>query len=198
MAAGVPMAETDHLREIPLWTMGMWVFLAGEIMVFFGGLITAYILVRAAHGGFGAQVAEHMSWRTGAFNTLILDTSSLTMVLAAAGARMHDLRRTRLFLSATVGLGVLFFAIKMLEWASHISAGLTPASGAFWAFYYLMTGLHAGHVLAGIVINTVLLVMVVRERPWATLEGRIKGGALYWDFVDVVWVFLFPLLYLWT
>ncbi len=178
--------------------MGMWVFLAGEIMVFFGGLIASYILVRNAHGGFGPVVAEHMSWRVGAFNTLILDTSSLTMVLSVLAVRRHNLARAKAFLSATLGLGLLFLVIKASEWIVHIKDGLTPAAGAFWSFYYLMTGLHMAHVIAGLVINLVLLTFVLAERPWNILESRVKGGALYWDFVDVVWVFIFPLLYLWT
>jgi heme/copper-type cytochrome/quinol oxidase subunit 3 len=198
MSAGVQTipatVETDHLREIPVGKIAMWWFLASEIMVF-GGLIGCFLLFQFAHGDFAAQAA-HVKWRLGAFNTLVLVTSSLTMILALAAARTRNATRTRLCLSITVALGLLFLCVKAFEYSSEIREGFVPSSGMFWSFYFGMTGLHGIHVIAGIVVNLLLLIAVMREMPWPKLQRRIEFAGLYWHFVDVVWIFLFPLIYL--
>ncbi|HLI82209.1 MAG TPA: cytochrome c oxidase subunit 3 [Candidatus Binataceae bacterium] len=198
MGAGVEripvVAETDHLREIPPGKMAIWVFLASEILVF-GGLITAFVLYQFAHGGFSADAA-HVKWRFGAFNTLVLVTSSMTMIRALASARANDRARTQMFLLLTVLLGCAFLGVKTFEYSSEMREGFYPSSGMFWSFYFGMTGLHALHMMAGIAINLMLLIAVTRELPWEFLRRRIEYGGLYWHFVDVVWIFLFPLLYL--
>ncbi len=186
--------ETDHLREIPIGKMAIWWFLASEIMVF-GGLIACFILMQFAHGGFAAE-AEHVKWRLGAFNTLVLVTSSLTMILALAAARTKNLARTKLCLAVTILLGVFFLCVKAFEYTSEIREGVIPSSGMFWSFYFGMTGLHGLHVIAGIVLNTTLLIAVTRRKSWDFLQRRIEFAGLYWHFVDVVWIFLFPLIYL--
>ena len=190
----IPMPEADHLREIPIGKMAIWWFLASEIMVF-GGLIACFVLFQFAHGGFAAE-AEHVKWRLGAFNTLVLVTSSLTMILALAAARSKDLARTRLCLAATILLGVFFLCVKGFEYRTEIREGFVPSSGMFWSFYFGMTGLHGLHVIAGIVLNITLLVAVMKKKPWDFLQRRIEFAGLYWHFVDVVWIFLFPLIYL--
>jgi cytochrome c oxidase subunit 3 len=186
--------ETDHLREIPIGRMAIWWFLASEILVF-GGLITSFVLFQFAHGGFAADAA-HVKWRFGAFNTLVLVTSSMTMIMALASARANNRSRTRLFLLLTILLGCTFLGVKALEYRGEFREGFFPSSGMFWWFYFGMTGLHALHMLAGIVINLMLLIAVSRDLPWEFLQRRIEYGGLYWHFVDVVWIFLFPLLYL--
>ena len=201
MSAGVEriplvaeVVETDHLREIPIGKMAIWWFLASEILVF-GGLITAFVLYQFAHGGFAAD-AEHVKWRFGAFNTLVLVTSSLTMIMALASVRAHDRRRTQMFLLATILLGLTFLCVKGFEYSGEFREGFYPSSGMFWSFYFGMTGLHALHMFAGIVINVMILIAVSRDLSWEFLQRRIEYGGLYWHFVDVVWIFLFPLLYL--
>jgi len=173
--------------------MGMWWFLASEI-VLFGGLIGVYVMARLGGGGW-AGMAAHLSVRIGTLNTLVLLTSSLTMVLAFAAAETGDRRGTGVWLLFTVLLGLAFLIIKGFEWANEIGAGFTPAAGGFWSFYYTMTGLHALHVLAGVVVNGHLLFSaamgLLRSR-----EHRVELAGLYWHFVDIVWIFLFPLLYL--
>jgi cytochrome c oxidase subunit 3 len=161
----------------------------------FGGLIGCFLLFQFAHGDFAAQ-AVHVKWRLGAFNTLVLVTSSLTMILALAAARTRNASRTRLCLSITVALGLLFLCVKAFEYSSEIREGFVPSSGMFWSFYFGMTGLHGIHVIAGIVVNLLLLIAVMREMPWPQLQRRIEFAGLYWHFVDVVWIFLFPLIYL--
>lgn len=192
--SSLTVAGPDAIERIPLGKIGVWWFLASEIMVF-GGLMSCYVLLRIAHGGWEAQAA-HVNWRLGAFNTLVLVSSSLTMILAYAGVGSDDRAAVKRMLAATVALGVLFLGVKSYEYSHEIAQGFTPLSGMFWSFYYLMTGLHALHVLAGIVINLTLLVMAVRGKLWPSAQQRVEFAGLYWHFVDVVWIFLFPLLYL--
>ncbi len=186
--------ERDAITEIQPGKIGVWWFLASEMMVF-GGLIGTFVLMSFASGGFRADAA-HVKWRIGAFNTLVLVTSSLTMIMALVSARTCDARRTRLYLFATAALGLTFLCVKGFEYTTEIREGFTPASGLFWSFYYGMTGLHGLHVLAGIVVNSALLVAALARKPWDLLQRRIEFAGLYWHFVDVVWIFLFPLLYL--
>jgi len=198
MAAGAQsvsaIAETDHLREIPAGKMAVWIFLASEILVF-GGLITGFVLYQFAHGGFAADAA-HVKWRFGAFNTLVLVTSSMTMIMALASARADDRRRVRTYLFLTILLGCLFLGVKGFEYRGEFREGFYPSSGMFWSFYFGMTGLHAMHMMGGIVINLMLLIAATRNVSSEFLQRRIEYGGLYWHFVDVVWIFLFPLLYL--
>jgi heme/copper-type cytochrome/quinol oxidase subunit 3 len=200
MGVGVqPMVEPDEfddaIRRIPPGKIGVWWFLASEIMVF-GGLITAFVLFSFASGGAFAAAATHVQWRLGAINTLVLVTSSLTMILALGYARARNLARTRWSLLITVALGMTFLVIKAVEYTTEIREGFVPATSLFWSFYFGMTGLHGLHLIAGIVVNCLLLFAVLRRQPWDFLERRLEFAGLYWHFVDVVWIFLFPLLYL--
>jgi heme/copper-type cytochrome/quinol oxidase subunit 3 len=171
--------------------LAVWWFLASEVMVF-GGLIASYLVFRLGSAGWG-EGAEHLSAPLAALNTLVLLTSSYTVVRAFVAAERGDARGLRANLGLTVLGGVLFLGIKAIEYTTEIRAGFTPASGIFWSFYYTMTGLHALHVLGGIVVNVVVLAAAASslERP-----HRVELAGLYWHFVDLVWIFLFPLLYL--
>jgi len=171
--------------------VGVWWFLASEIMVF-GGLISSYIVSRLGSPGWAAEAA-HLSVPIASLNTLVLLTSSMTMVMAFGAVGRGDRRGVRTFLLCTILLGLMFLGIKAYEYSSEIRAGFTPATGPFWNFYYTMTGLHALHVLAGVITNLALWVMARRTLRRA---HRIEMAGLYWHFVDVVWIFLFPLLYL--
>jgi len=195
-AAGDPQSTGSDrlLRELPIGKIGIWWFLASEIMIF-GGLIACYVLMRIGHGGWEAEAA-HVKWQLGAVNTLVLVTSSLTMILAHYGVEKNDRAAVRNYLGLTVLLGLVFLGIKAFEYRSDFGEGFTPLSGMFWSFYYMMTGLHAIHVLAGIVINALLFAMARRGTLWPGIQQRVEFAGLYWHFVDVVWIFLFPLLYL--
>jgi heme/copper-type cytochrome/quinol oxidase subunit 3 len=192
----VPAGELDDsIRRIPPGKIAIWWFLASEIMVF-GGLITAFVLFSfASHGAF-AEAGKHVHWKLGAVNTLVLVTSSLTMILALGYARAHNLARTRLCLALTILLGLTFLGIKAFEYTSEIHEGFVPSTNLFWSFYFGMTGLHALHMIGGLVVNTLLLIAAIQKQPWDFLERRLEFAGLYWHFVDVVWIFLFPLLYL--
>ncbi len=194
-SAAENIVETHLATPVPPGKMGIWWFLASEVMVF-GGLICCYILFRIAADGAWAELATHVNTTIGAINTFVLLTSSLTMVLAAAAIEDGDRDKAKRHLGLTVLLGLLFVVFKAVEYTGEISQGYTPLSGTFWSFYYLMTGLHVLHVLGGIVANLALFVMAVRGSLWPKTQSRVEFAGLYWHFVDIVWIFLFPLLYL--
>jgi heme/copper-type cytochrome/quinol oxidase subunit 3 len=190
VSAHPPHAEPPALGELPAAKIAVWWFLASEIMVF-GGLFASYTVFRLG-GGF-ADAGHHLHLTLAAVNTLILLTSSLTVVQAFAAAERGDRRMLRLGLGLTILGGLAFLGLKAVEYTSEIGAGFTPASGIFWSFYYTMTGLHGVHVLGGVVANAVLFL-----RADATPRGtrHVEMAGLYWHFVDLVWIFLFPALYL--
>jgi heme/copper-type cytochrome/quinol oxidase subunit 3 len=161
----------------------------------FGGLLAAFVLCRFAGGGWEDEAA-HVNTRIAALNTLVLVTSSLSMVQAHGAVERGNRTRAAGFLLVTVMLGATFLGVKAFEYSLEIRHGFTPASGPFWSFYYGLTGLHALHVLAGVIANAALWATAVRARAWARVEQRVEYAGLYWHFVDVVWIFLFPLVYL--
>jgi heme/copper-type cytochrome/quinol oxidase subunit 3 len=179
---------------VPAGKLGVWWFLASEVMVF-GGLLGTFILARIAAGGW-AEEAAHVNARIAALNTLILVTSSLSIVQAHGAVARGERQRAARFLLVTVGLGTLFLLNKAYEYATEIGHGFTPASGLFWSFYYALTGLHGLHVLGGVLVIASLAASALRGRAWAQVEHRVELVGLYWHFVDVVWIFLFPLIYL--
>jgi heme/copper-type cytochrome/quinol oxidase subunit 3 len=160
----------------------------------FGGLIGSYILCRIAAGGWAAERA-HVNTRIAIINTLVLVTSSFTVVKAHAAAEANERGRARQFMLYTVLLGCTFLCIKAYEYSVEIEHGFVPATSLFWSFYYTMTGLHGLHVLAGIIVNFSLFV-AAGGASWDKIKHRIEYAGLYWHFVDVVWIFLFPLVYL--
>jgi cytochrome c oxidase subunit III len=195
--------EQQHGANI----LGMWLFLATEIMLF-GGLFAAYILFRMLYPDVFLESGEHQNVLLGAVNTAVLIGSSLTMALAVRSAQLGSKRPLLIFLAVTAALGAVFIGIKGIEYYEHYVEGLVP--GIFWAphdeldpraqlfffLYFVMTGIHALHIIIGI---TLILILLVRSR-----SGRYLGDSflpielmgLYWHFIDVVWVYLFPLLYL--
>ncbi len=183
-------ARSELATGIPTGRLGVWWFLGGEIVIF-GGLVACYILLRLHHPEWAVEAA-HTQLAIGALNTFVLLTSSLTMVQAYACVDRGRPQRALIQLGATAALGTLFLAIKTFEYRGEIAEGYTPTRNLFWSFYYAMTGLHALHVLAGIV--AILVVMAAVRRREAL--QRVEYVGLYWHFVDIVWIFLFPLLYI--
>ncbi len=195
MSGASTVTEYQATHTVP-GRMGVWWFLASEIMVF-GGFLAVYILYRMASHGAWAAMAEHVSAPIGTFNTVVLLTSSLTMVKAFEAVDKDARDKARNYLLITVLLGVAFLCVKGFEYSHEISMGFTPLSGSFWSFYYVLTGLHGLHVLAGIIANFCLYIMAVRGTLWSkNCQGRVEFAGLYWHLVDVIWIFLFPLLYL--
>jgi heme/copper-type cytochrome/quinol oxidase subunit 3 len=176
--------------EVPTGRLGIWWFLASELVIF-GGLITSYVLLRWRHPEWGVD-AGHTLNAAGAFNTLVLLTSSLTVVLAHEAVGRGDLPRAARNLGFTLLGGVLFLCVKAFEYTHEIREGFTPWKSLFWSYYYGMTGLHALHVIGGMIAMSLVALAVRRGRH----PQRVEYVGLYWHFVDVVWIFLFPLLYL--
>ena len=178
---------------IPNGKLGMWVFLASEVM-FFTGLIGAYIVLRSAPGWPGPE--GHLSVPIGTMNTLILIGSSVTIVLALAASLLEHIRAVQGWLLLTILLGSCFLVIKGFEYAAKFSHHIFPSTNVFWSCYFALTGFHGLHVLGGIIFNLWLLSRTLTEEVWRAQRHRLEYAGLYWHFVDIVWIFLFPLLYL--
>ncbi len=179
-----------RLDDIPKGRLALWWLIASEVVIF-GGLICTYVLYRLRFPEWG-DLAAHTSTPLGGLNTLVLLTSSLSVVLAHSAASRGNVRNATRFLTATVALGGVFLLVKGIEYSSEIAHGFTPTASLFWSFYYFMTGLHASHVLAGMVA----MLLVARQAARRRNLHRVELVGLYWHFVDIVWIFLFPLLYL--
>lgn len=178
--------------EVPIRRWGIWWFLSSEIVTF-GGLLVAFLLMRLRHPEWAIE-ASHTLLPIGTINTVVLLTSSLTVILAHHAAEHGDTKRAARFLATTIGLGLLFTCFKAFEYSHEIAEGLVPSKSLFWSFYYLMTGLHMLHVLGGIVANAVVYCGVKKGQNL----HRVEPAGIYWHFVDVVWIYLFPLLYVTT
>ena len=179
---------------IPHSKLGMWVFLASEVM-FFTGLIAAYIVLRLSHPAWPGPEG-HLSKTLGGLNTFILLCSSATMVLAFAQAQRERQGALRAYLFWTILLGVAFLGIKAYEYTVKLSHHITPGTNVFWSCYYTLTGFHGLHVLGGIVANSWLFLRALQGRINPASAYKLELAGLYWHFVDIVWLFLFPLVYL--
>jgi cytochrome c oxidase subunit 3 len=194
-------------RQHTTGRFGMWIFLSSESLLF-AGLFALYAAYRFAYPAEFHAASAHANLVIGTVNTYILLTSSLTMALAVHAARHAQPRRTVWLLAATIAFGLAFLVLKIVEYAGHLAEGLAP--GHHYAYdalpshgvvlyvtlYYLLTGLHALHVAAGVIV---LGWLVVRARRGAFTPGShlaLELGGLYWHLVDLVWIFLWPLLYL--
>ena len=188
-------------------TLGMWAFLVQEIM-FFGGLFTAYTIYRHQYPDAFAAASHHLNYLLGAFNTAVLIGSSMTMALAVAAAQTGKRRNQIVLLLLTIALGSVFLGVKVVEyhdkWVHHLVPGLRfEFEGAhgreaqiFFCLYFAMTGMHALHMIVGIGILSGLVVMAWRGRFSPEYYTPVELTGLYWHFVDIVWIYLFPLLYL--
>lgn len=177
----------------PYGKAGTWWFLASEIPTF-GGMLVSYIVMRLGSAGW-SEASSHLNFNIALLNTLILLTSSMTIVMAHAAIQEHHFKRAGQFLGLTVLLGAAFLGMKGVEYWIEISHGFLPSSGLFWSFYYGLTGLHALHVVAGVAVNSILWIQAAKG-ALAQNGHRVELAGLYWHFVDIVWIFLFPLLYL--
>ena len=198
------MPAADEPADPDTGKLGMWIFLASEVL-FFGGLFVAYLYGRTTWPQGWAAASRHTDVMLGTVNTALLLTSSALVALAVACEEDARQRRwTARLLWATAALGAAFLAIKGFEWHAewreHLVPGPTFAlavAGAqqFFALYFVMTGLHALHMIVGVAALATLARGRARRRAWAR-ANHLEIAALYWHFVDLVWIFLYPLLYL--
>jgi heme/copper-type cytochrome/quinol oxidase subunit 3 len=184
------IATTRSAMGIPTGRLAVWWVLVSEIVIF-GGVLVSYLMHRLGHPEWGAQAAHTNLW-IGAFNTLVLLSSSLSAVLAHKAAEEGNGRKAGKLLLATVGGGATFLTVKAFEWTMEITHGETIQSGGFWSYYYTAAGIHATHVLAGMII----MIFIARAAMQNRDLHRVELVGIYWHFVDIVWIFLFPLLYI--
>lgn len=180
---------------IPSGKLGMWTFLASEIMLF-GAFISSYIVLHMGSPNFGVPPMEVLGRPLATFNTFVLITSSVTMVLALAAIQKDDVKGLIRYMAVTSILGLAFLGIKAYEYHHKLHAGITPTSSLFGSFYYTMTGLHALHMLGGLGFNLYIIIRAAQGRFSSRRFERVEYAGLYWHFVDLVWVILFPLFYL--
>ena len=187
--------------------LGMWVFLSTEVM-FFGGMFAGYFVYRHWYMQAFASASNHLDLWLGATNTAVLICSSFTMALAVYSAETSRRKPLITFLVLTIILGLAFLGIKFYEYHTKFAEHLVPGSSfrfdaslarpaeIFFSFYFAMTGMHAVHMIIGIGLLTALIVQARRGRFSAFYHTPVELTGLYWHFVDIVWIFLFPLLYL--
>jgi len=176
--------------------LGIWLFLASEVM-FFGALFSSYILLRT-----GAPVwpmgREVLNVWLATTNTVVLISSSVTMVMSWASLKLKDFKKYRLYMGLTLLLAFAFLVIKAFEYSAEFHHGRFPSTSTFLAIYFTLSGLHGLHVIGGIIVNGYL--WGPGAKMWKTeperFTNRIEVAGLYWHFVDLVWIFLFPTLYL--
>jgi cytochrome c oxidase subunit 3 len=187
--------------------LGMWIFLFTELLLF-GGMFLLYAVYRSEFSPEFHSAASELSVIAGAFNTIILITSSLTMAMAITAMKKADVKLSIKLQACTIVFGLAFLAVKYFEWSGKISHGIFPGSAElmnkeqgtilFYSLYFVMTGLHALHVIAGLF----LLVLMLRSSAKGGITGndfvKLENSGLYWHFVDIIWIYLFPLLYLIT
>lgn len=186
---------------------GVWLFLTSEILMF-GGLFVGYIIYASLYPEVFAEGSTHLSWQYGAVNTIVLLTSSLTMVLGVHFCQTNQKKKAVMNLAVTIACGFMFMAIKYIEYSHKIHEGLLPGTwysadthgleniGLYFSFYFMMTGLHGIHVLLGMGMIAWVMIRAHRGEFSSDYYTPVEGVGLFWHLVDLIWIFLFPLLYL--
>jgi len=207
MTAAVAHQFDDRDQQKEAGTLGMWLFLGTEIL-FFGGLFIAYCVYRIKFPAGFAAANEMMDVTLGGLNTGVLLLSSLTMALAVRSAQLGKRVSSFTLILVTMLFGLAFLGVKGIEYYHKFAEGLFPGEGfrfegslsrqaeVFFSLYFMMTGLHALHMIVGIGIMIVMAVMTWRGRFSPQYYSPVEIAGLYWHFVDIIWIFLFPLLYL--
>ena len=186
---------------------GIWLFMATEIMMF-GGLFVAYIIFRNLYPEMYHEGASHLNWKMGATNTIVLITSSLSMALSIHYLQTGKKNAAAMNLAVTIVCACIFMVIKYFEYMEKIHHGLLPGNffhyaeaespnlAIFFGLYFMMTGLHGIHVMAGIFLISWLLFRTLRGDFSQTYYTPVEGVGIFWHIVDLIWIFLFPLFYL--
>ena len=193
----------DLQQQYEAANMGMWAFIAQEIM-FFGGLFAGYTVYRFKYLGAFIEGSNHLPIELGALNTAVLIASSFTMAMAVRAAQQGAKNPLLRWILATMALGTTFLVIKAFEYADKYHHGLLPGSSfdgsgqlkIFFSFYFAMTGMHALHMIIGLGIMLWMIPRIRRGTYTREYFSPVENFGLYWHFVDIVWIFLFPLLYL--
>ena len=179
--------------------LGIWVFLASEVMLF-GGLFSAYVFLRmAAPAGEFAYWGSKLSIPMATVNTLVLISSSVTVIMSWASLKMKDFEKYKMYMGLTLLCALIFLVIKYFEYTGKFHHGIYPSSSTFMAIYFTLTGLHGLHIIGGMIVMGYFW-LPAGNKMWHSepdhFTNRIEVDGLYWHFVDLVWIFLFPILYL--
>lgn len=200
------LTGNPHVHRDDVGTkIGMWLFLFTELILF-GGMFLVYAVYRFKHPAEFQLAATELDTFIGTINTIILLTSSLTVALSIAAVREGKKFLSVFLIGATIALALVFLVNKYFEWGHKFSVGIYPRSEEllnkshgeilYFGLYYVMTGLHALHVVIGVVVLAIMAVFVVRGSVNRDSFVRLEAGGLYWHLVDIIWIFLFPLFYL--
>ena len=197
-AAAPGHGAEDHASAFERARLAMWLFLASEIMMF-GAFIAAYVVLWSSapattDGHGGAFDKSHLSWKIACFNTAVLILSSFTMVKGVHAISKNNRSKCEDYMVLTAALGAVFLGVKMYEYSLKFDAGIGPDTNVFYGCYFLMTGFHGIHVLVGVILLAWCAFYVKRMDPHH--YAPVENLALYWHFVDLVWIFLFPIVYL--
>ena len=200
-------AHHDEHRDDEASKLGIWLFIFTELL-FFGGLFVTYAVYRHAHPQAFHLAAGQLDVAVGTINTVILLISSMTIAMAATAIQKKDKRTTLLLIGITLLLALAFLVNKYFEWSIKIDHGIWPGSPLleelgrgdilFFGLYFFMTGVHALHIIIGMVVLAVVLVRVWKDKITFDNFQLLENGGLYWHMVDLIWIFLFPLFYLIT
>lgn len=204
-AQGLVLPNSGHKRDAEASKMGMWLFLFTELLLF-GGLFLVYMVYRLLNPEAFLLASFELSIPLGTINTVVLLVSSMTIAMAITAIQKGDSRTSVLLMYITVALSLVFMVIKYFEWAAKISAGYFPGmevfnslpsgESMFFFLYFFMTSLHALHVIIGAVLIAVVIYRTNKGLVTAEKYTLTENAGLYWHLVDLIWIFLFPLLYL--
>ena len=199
----------DANHEFETAKQGIWLFMVTEILMF-GGLFVGYAIFHSKYPEMFAEGASHLDWRMGFINTMVLITSSLTMALGIYYCQKNQKNKAVISLALTILCGAIFMVIKYFEYKAKFEHGLLPGRflnvehahaihqnlGMYFGFYFVMTGLHGIHVLCGMGVIAWVMVRAAKGEFSAHYYTPVEGVGIFWHIVDLVWIFLFPLLYL--
>ncbi len=185
----------DPAVEYSSSKLGMWLFLGTEILLF-GGLFAAYAYFRAKYPEIFTRDHEELNWQMGALNTCVLIFSSMTMAMAVTSIQRGKQKAAAWLLLLTIVCGIGFGVVKYFEYSAKFEHHIYPDTSIFFSLYFLMTGLHMIHVFVGLIILAVLYVITLKGKFNSSYNTPIEIGGLYWHLVDLIWIYLFPLLYL--
>ena len=201
------IAHHDEHRDDEASKLGIWLFIFTELL-FFGGLFITYAVYRHAHPQAFHMAAQQLDVAVGTINTVILLISSMTIAMATTSIQKKDKRTTLILIGITLVLALVFLVNKYFEWSAKIDHGIWPGSPLleelgkgdilFFGLYFFMTGLHALHIIIGMVLIIVIFVRVRKDKISFDNFQLLENGGLYWHLVDLIWIFLFPLFYLIT
>ncbi len=204
-ATGFALPNSGHNRDAEASKMGMWLFLFTELLLF-GGLFLVYMVYRLMNGEAFLKASYELNITMGTINTVVLLLSSMTIAMSITAIQKGNKKLSMILLASTIALSLVFMVIKYFEWSSKISHGifpgmdaynaLSPGESLYFFLYYFMTGLHALHVIIGAVFIGVVIHLTNKGKITQERYSLTENAGLYWHLVDLIWIFLFPLLYL--